>query len=136
MIIGIRHRHDRSTVASVSDILQSITGQLAVGTHRIRKRVDVDRKLSRDAQVTGYVDISPLRRRQPVAPTHEMIPVSYTHLDVYKRQVPTIVDDMVEAAGIEPASEGQATGTSTGLAPVFYLAAPAPRSGIRRCRLR
>jgi len=39
---------------------------------------------------------------------------------------------MVEAAGIEPASEGQATGTSTGLAPVLYLAAPASRSGIRK----
>ena len=36
---------------------------------------------------------------------------------------------MVEAAGIEPASEGQATGTSTGLAPVFFSQRRLPGAG-------
>ena len=36
---------------------------------------------------------------------------------------------MVEAAGIEPASEGQATETSTGLAPVFVSQRRLPGAG-------
>ena len=40
-----------------------------------------------------------------------------------------MVFDLVEAAGIEPASEGQATGTSTGLAPVFFSQQQLPGAG-------
>jgi len=36
---------------------------------------------------------------------------------------------LVEAAGIEPASEGRATGTSTGLAPVFISQRRLPGAG-------
>ena len=36
---------------------------------------------------------------------------------------------MVEAAGIEPASEGRATETSTGLAPVFFSRCRLPGAG-------
>ncbi len=39
--------------------------------------------------------------------------------------------DLVEAAGIEPASEGLAIEASTSLAPVLFLALPAPRNEIR-----
>ena len=74
MITRIRHRRDRHAAAAVFDVLRSNALQRAMGTSCIRERVYVDRKLCPDAQVTGYVYISPLRRRQPVAPTHEMIP--------------------------------------------------------------
>ena len=40
-----------------------------------------------------------------------------------------MVFDLVEAAGIEPASEGQATGTSTGLAPVLFPQRRLPGAG-------
>jgi len=36
----------------------------------------------------------------------------------------------VEAAGIEPASEGQITGISTGLAPVLFSQRRFPRAGL------